>query len=119
MKAIAIIETSDSNDADDKPGRNGEIGRYQIKPWTAWHVGYNGTAKELYQPKINAEWAAIILRMCLDLHGNYKSTFNCYHYGFYHKDNSSIDRYTHDIYNVYLALKNGTFILATWKGIGK
>jgi len=57
-------ETRGLADPDNTPGRDGEIGRCQIKAWSAIAAGYRGRIADLWEPGVNRAWALEILRQC-------------------------------------------------------
>lgn len=61
-------------------GGSPSIGLCQVKLSTARFVGFKGTARELFDPRVNALHAAKYLRWQYDRYGSWKkavSAFNC------------------------------------------
>ncbi|TPL04021.1 lytic transglycosylase domain-containing protein [Mesorhizobium sp. B2-4-14] len=66
--AQAVIKI-ESNYRPDMVGSAGEIGLMQIKPATARMMGYNGSAKGLFDPDTNIKYGMKYLAMARDLGG--------------------------------------------------
>lgn len=65
-KAVVTVESNYNPRA---RGGVGEVGLMQIRPQTARGLGYRGTIKTLYAPKVNLEWGMRYLAKAHDLAG--------------------------------------------------
>ena len=62
---ICAMETLGTADPEDAVGANGELGRCQVKWWTARMLGYKGTRVALITNRgLNEQWAFNVLADC-------------------------------------------------------